>query len=294
MKKKYFYQIIAFLLCVIMIFYSSDTTYAKRQYNPVNNKTKGLNIYKHSKGYTDTIYVDGYRFNVMIDQNNTIILDGTNQKESIKLNYYENGIGTINLNGKNYDLVINSLTDENIDISVYDNNKLSYQYDENLLGYDGQASVAIGGAAWVAFQIALNTLIILGIIEVASVVMTKYSYDWYDAKESAKAIAADSKLQKYYYPALVQYGKVYIALYNPINTISATKIVKADSPIDLYSYDYKMAMSIITSSGFTLESVIADYHKSTKGLQFKHYHKAEHRSNLSSFHSLFGTPTLVK
>ena len=217
MKKKYFKQIIALLLCVSIIFGSSATTYAKGQYIPVNNrtmKTKSLNIYKHSKGYSDTIYVDGYRFNVKIDQNNTIILDSTNQKDSIQLKYYENGTGTIKLNGKNYDLNINSLTNKNIDITISDDSKLLYQYDENSLGYDGQASVAIGGAAWLLFQIALNALIILGIIQVVSVIMTKYSYDWYDAEESAKAIAADSELQKYYYPALIENGNVYITIFN--------------------------------------------------------------------------------
>lgn len=117
----------------------------------------------------------------------------------------KNGAGTINLNGKNYDLNIKGLTEKNIDLSVSDYDKILYQYDKNSLGYNGQASIAIGGIAWVLFQLAISVLVTFGIIQVLQVELTKHGYEWYDGEESAKAMGISLLYKKTQFIMMTMY-----------------------------------------------------------------------------------------
>lgn len=190
------------------------------------------------------------------------------------------------------------MTEEKVDITISNNNKIMYQYNDmneiNSLNYEGQTSIVIGGVAWTLFTIALNALIILGVVNVFKAVTTRHGYDWYDGEEAVKAISADSTLKKYYYPALIAGNNVLIAIYSPLSKNEAKKLVKADNPIDLYSYTSNMASSVIVESGYKLNSEKSEFHGSAKGLQFRHFHKARHLYNPAKFHSLYGIPTLVR
>lgn len=300
-------KILAGLLCAVVMFASTGVNYtamakesSKSNQHGNQKKSKGTIIYHKQKGHKESLYLDGVKFDVKIDESGNVSISGKMKGQKLNLTYMSDGDGNITAGKDKYDLDIISLNKSEIDVYVSKGNTVIYHYDDmsdfERVGYQGQA-VAIPVIGKVLFDLALSVLIVNEIIEVFDFdpVITLHGYDWYDAEKAIEKIKADPALQDKYFPAYnYKAGNTFlIAFAAPLTADKAIPIVVADKPLDLYTYQQSNARDIIKKAGFWVEYDYPDFHANSKGLQFKHFHKTEHKTT-SQFHSLYGIPVYVK
>lgn len=296
-------RVIAMILCVAVLFSTNGISYtamAKETHSSHRDRDRKPGKYSafHEKaGYKKIVYMDGIKFNVRMDQDSTVIIEGKSKGQKIQLEYSNDGTGSIKVGNQKYQLGVNALTDDKVDISVSSEGKRIYEYKDKkgLLDsdYDGQAALPLvypTGAALVKAVVAL--LVVLGVVTVIEVVKTEDDKELYDAVDAVNVIEKDKELKDYYYLARKDGNTYLLALYFPLTEEQAKSIVQSEG-WDLYTYKITNAYSIIEKAGYKVEGGginDPDYH-TTKGLQFPHFHKVGHKAGLSKFHSLYGTPT---
>lgn len=255
--------------------------------------------------FVDKVYVDGVEYNVEFDpvEGNLIVSGETDISEGT-LVLTSSGDATINIENKNqvdesYILEIEELSEDSVDIEVYDENgDLTEYYDEyeQLVedGYEGQTAVSVSLVVGAAVLLCITTSYIIiksGVVYCIADAFTK-------AVSKAKT-AAKEKARSYYYPAFLKTvnGRTYVYI-NPqgINVNAAATLVKGGASI--YSYTAAMARKVLTTAGYVPCSSKgvknqAERH-SSPGYQFYHYHAGRTNSKgtltkTGSIHSLYGT-----
>ncbi|BCJ93541.1 hypothetical protein acsn021_11100 [Anaerocolumna cellulosilytica] len=304
-KVKSLFRCIAIVLCICIVGNLSYSASPKVQAQSMNSNAKavkGMGIYTRGNNIKEKKYYDGIPYNVTVNGNYTTKIETTIKNEKATLNYFGNGKGTIvhQQSGKSitYDLKINKLIKNDIDIEIYQNNKLIDRYTSinqlDNVSYTGQVAIPIG---YYLVSLVISMLIAAGVISVINSVMIREGKEWYDAKESIAIITADDTLKGCVYPALRVNNVVLIAVYEPYNIDSSEiKSILASELCDTYTYVQGTAASVLKTNGYTLESAFPDpaHTSNGSGLYFKHFHKIQHKSYQSDFHSFFGQPFVVK
>ena len=260
----------------------------------------------------DTVYYDGAEseVNLDIETGNIIVSGESNGSEgTLSLSGDEAIINIENehLPDENYVCEVNELSQESVDVNVYDQDgKLvdTYNsYDEIVdEAYEGQIALTAGQIAIMALGAVLLYVASVYIIQKSGIT---YIMADYFTKAIAKAKeAVRTKARSYYYPAVISGSVVYIDPHG-VNLNAAAKLVKRDSSI--YSYTATMAKKVITTAGYIPcnsngvqnASELHNGAKQKGSYQFRHYHRGKMNSRgtiskSSNCHSLYGSASYIK
>lgn len=258
----------------------------------------------------DEVYVDGVEFDIEFDpvEGNLIVSGESDISEGV-LVLTNSGEATIDIENEkqadeSYILEIEELSEDSIDIEVYDDEgELTEYYDE----YDELVEDVYEGQTTMEIPLIIGAAILLYIATSYVIVNSGSTYCLADAftKAVSKAKAAvKEKARGYYYPAVLKTvnKRTYVYI-NPkgINVNKAAKLVKGGASI--YSYTATMARKVLTTAGYVPCSSKgtknqAERHSSA-GYQFYHYHAGHTNSKgvlakTGSIHSLYGTAKYYK
>ncbi len=85
-------------------------------------------IYPKGNNYSEKLYYDGVPFTVSVDNQYKVNLKSTYDSQKVNLTYYGDGVADLvyEENGKSttYDLRINELTSDSMNIEIYEADKL--------------------------------------------------------------------------------------------------------------------------------------------------------------------------
>lgn len=234
-----------------------------------------------------TVYIDGVEYNVkVLEDKITVTTVGINNDSTLEI--YENGKAKMVLYTdenvfETYDITINELSEDKIDISYIDeNNNLNTITDLSELDkdeYEGQiattAAVFGTGITVVALGSFFKALLYTAVVYVSGVA----------CYELSQAISNRKISTSKYYRAYRAYNRVYIGIFS-ISRTSAVNRLKSGG--DTYTYYSSNAKSIVLSTGRGLYKTygeIDSYSKYKKGVYYYHYHP---KTGVRS-HSFYGT-----
>lgn len=251
------------------------------------------NLYKINNIYASdekiqSVYVDGIEYNYYIQNNGDIIIKTAETKEyfaeMIIHNDGQNADATIRNKGKeeNYEIAINELTAENIDVSVITDgvvvekfNSIDDIYEEE---YECQTTATV---TVTVFSIATLLEVIL---EVAAFV-TIAGVTYYSLSKAYEAIKEDSKKKKFIYKATLAKSGVYIDKYNPIDTKAA--VARMRLGYSIYTYSGVLAQNITFNTGL---GCIEESEIDSKMVKGNVYYYHWHTANRNGSHAWFGRP----
>lgn len=243
------------------------------------------------KGYAseidqETVFVDGMEFKYYTTDNGSIIVESLedNGKSRLEIGVDGEAVATV-MNEDNeyedYNLIINELTQEDVDIVVTDeNDNVVEVYDEveDIMGdeYVGQAAIVYGTG------VLIGTLVTVVLAVTATIVVGGLIY--YAVSSVISKIQNDSAKQKYYYKAYIKDYVTYIAFYSGTITQSqAASRIKSGQ--NVYTYTSSLAKSAVVSAGLG-GATSSEIHLRTGKFAFYHYHPY----NRNGSHSLYGLP----
>ena len=253
--------------------------------------------------FEDTVYYDGIEYNVEIDaeMGNVVVTGETDGSEGALV--LADGEASIEIENddiadESYELAINDLSENDVDVTVYDESgsvvEAYSDFDEIVDDvYEEQAA---------ATSVILYVLAAALLVVVTYYIIVKSGVTYVIADHITKAIAAaksavKKKARKYYYPAIISKGNIYIDPHGINKNAAAARIA---SNANVYSYTSSMASSVITSAGYVPcnEAGIQnayDLHTKKRTIQFMHYHRGKTNSKGTlkkngKAHSLFGEP----
>lgn len=248
-----------------------------------------------------TIYIDGVEFNISINDDFEIEVEGHTDVSDAFLLVDQNGYGEVEIqndetivDSEDYELEIEDFTPNDVDIDVYeDNDKVEEisSVDEIIEDtYEGQVAIAAGGAVislgmvLEALLAAMLAVIIAGILYI---VVTKFYSKVQTASKTKK-----QKVKKYYYKAAVWKGQVVVS---PKGISKSKAISRVKSNLSVYSFTSSMARAIITQAKAYCSSPEIDGKRYRGHIYLWHFHKANakgHALHTGGFHSFYGAPVI--
>lgn len=251
--------------------------------------------------YVKTVYVDGVKFNVSINDNYEIEVAGHTDTSDAFLLVNQNGIGNLSIDNDSliaesadYKLDIENLSMTDADVDIYENgiktdeiSSVEEIFEDN---YDGQVSIVAGGVTitvGMVLEAMVAALLAVVISEVLFIVVTKF---YSKVQEAAKE--KREKVKKYYFKAAIWNGQVVVAP-KAISKSKAVARVKANQSI--YSFTASMAKSIINQAGYRYSPAEIDGKRYKGHVYLWHYHKANkkgHAIHDGGFHSFYGAPVV--
>lgn len=246
-----------------------------------------------------TVYVDGVEFNVSINDNFEIEVEGHSDVSDAFLLIDENGYGEVEIqndedivDSEEYELEIEDFTPNNVDIDVCeDGDKVQdiSSVDEIIEDtYEGQVSIVAGGAVislGMVLEALLTAMLAVIIAGVLYIVVTKFY-----SKVQAASKTKKQKVKKYYYKAAVWKGQVVVS---PKGISKSKAISRVKRNLSVYSFTASMARAIITQAGARCSSPEIDGKRYRGHIYLWHYHKANakgHALHTGGFHSFYGAP----
>ena len=263
-------KIVSVILVVVLLVVSTDINVLSSDFKEISE---------------DIVYVDGNEIRVSINtEEGYVKAESTSSQDDSYIIIYEDSGSVINVFDENemdyveYDLEIKSLTNEDIDITIYDDNGELYDRFDDINdlfkdSYVTQAAVAV------VVGITAETLI-TAILEAAACIVVA-SCIFYGAKAAVETIKSSKETRSYYYKAYIYEKNVFINLNNITYNSAVSRIINKRS---IYTYTSSMAKSVVLATGLgCTSSEISDL----KGkVRFYHYHTA----NRNGAHAFYGLP----
>jgi len=249
---------------------------------------------------TETIYINGVKFDVSLNENMEITINGSNQNSAAKMTLNSNGEGEIILqNNKEkefFDVDINTLNNTEIDVDVFQNNHLvdTFSTIDDIIedSYSGQIAIFITTEITITIGMILESLIAAGLVVIISEVLYIVATEFYSAVQSATKTKKE-KAKKKYYPATVYKGTVVIKP-KAISKKKAIKRVKKGQSV--YSFSSTKARDIILQAGYSHYPTGSygeiDNKRIAGNIYLRHYHIANSKGYAihNGFHSFYGSP----
>jgi len=202
---------------------------------------------------------------------------------------------------KKFSLEIDTLTEEEINLSIYDDSGLVEKFDEidkfedhsnDMSGRQEVVTITAGGVA-ISLSMLLEVLMSFGLaVMIGSVLYIMASILYNEVTAASKKKRA--KFQKFYFKAYEYKGFIYV---HP-KGISLTKAIKhVKNNQSIYTILKKMAKKPITGAGYTAIGPEIDEHQIKGHIYFYHFHKGNSngkRISQGKFHSFYGRPYVVK
>ncbi|MDD6071449.1 MAG: hypothetical protein PUC12_11670 [Clostridiales bacterium] len=246
-----------------------------------------------------TVYIDGVEFNVSINDDFQIEVEGHTDISDAFLLVDENGFGELEIrndedvvDSEEYELEMDEFTSDDVDIAVYEEgDKVEdiSSVDEIIEDtYVGQVAISAGGVVislGMVLEALLEALLAVVIAGVLYIVVTEF----YSKVEAASATKR-KKVKKYYYKAAVWNGQVVVS---PKGISKSKAIGRVKSNLSVYSFSSVMASAVIAQAGFLCSLPEIDAKRYKGHVYLWHYHKANTRGHVlhtGGFHSFYGAP----
>lgn len=254
---------------------------------------------------SEVVYVDGVKYEVSIDNNYNIIVEGSNYETEATMVLNSNLEGNISISDnemeENYSVEIASLeSNDVVNVESIKEIKDDFEYDDveiiitdtndedvlfcddidELLAdeYEGQASIAIS-AGVITVSGMLTALI------KASIVVTVAGVTCYAVDKIIEKVKKKSK--QYYYKAYRCANTVVINPY-PISKASAVSLVLCGA--DVYTYKKSFAKSVMKETYLGYYGPENHWKPGKVGFFFNHYHLNLHKKGKNSSHVFYGVP----
>ncbi|MCD8125245.1 MAG: hypothetical protein LUE23_09505 [Lachnospiraceae bacterium] len=253
----------------------------------------------------ETVYIDGIQFDVFINDEFEIEVEGHTDSSDAYLTIDKNGVGEVEIendeeiaDSEQYDLEIEELSLEDADIEIYEDGDIVEEIttiDEIIEDdYNGQASVVINaGGAVITTGLLLEAAVTAGVAVVIGGVVYIVGTTFYEKVNTASKTKSE-KAKKYYYKAHIYKGQVLISP----NGISKSKaIARVQKNLCVYSFTSSMAKQIVVQAGYRCSSAEIDAKRYKGHIYFYHFHKASSKGNplhTGGFHSFYGAPVVGK
>lgn len=232
------------------------------------------------------VYVNGIAFANTVDEAGNVHIESIEKNYGFSMDIHVDGSATataINEDGdkETYDLVIKTLTPDEIDVDVYNKSGglvRSYKsIDELTNGYQGQA-MAISASAcvfgygfWVLIKVIAFVVVFGVVCYAATTVYNRLSRMNRDRKNG-------------YYPAYLVGGSVYIALYRKISSSAASNRIRFGQSI--YTLYRSNAKSVVKKAYRGVIGPEIDSYRRRGKLYFYHFHTADR----NGAHAWYGMP----
>lgn len=254
--------------------------------------------------YEDMVFIDGAVYNVFVDFDGNVYVEGEMNNTSSSMQIDNNGNGTVVLDSEDntsdeYKVEIEDLNKDNVDVEILDeNNKILEEYNdyEELIEdtYEPQAFVEIAIFAEIVYLI-LCLIATTAIMYVGNVCYIM-------AKDFCKSVAKASAKQKQrsfnsYYPAYIKSNVTYISSKDISLKEAAARLLTLQN---IYTYYSANAKKAVIQTGYSPKG--PEIHTGSKNVKgkyvFYHYHPGHTNSknimekSLDS-HALYGDPHYV-
>lgn len=262
--------------------------------------------------YLETVYVDGMEFTVSLDyENEQIIVSGENDCQTAEMILQYDGKADIQLCDENgniqeYESDIDNLNRNDVDIEVFEDNKIVEEYDnyeelvEDVYEGEGVLSISISLVVGIVFCVVVAATSVQVCKGIAKVLAHVFYKEIEATETSTKREAKDE-----YYPAYVDSDthKVYVVP-KGITKDEASNLLKKD--LDVYSFDVGHARRAIININSSKKykavnsngQLTSECHWYENKYSFSHFHKGISDGNggykkSGRAHSLYGEPKYV-
>ena len=260
--------------------------------------------------FLETVYVDGMEFTVSLDyENEQIVILGENDGQNAEMILQYDGQADIQLcdekgNIQKYEADIENLNRDDVDVEVYEDNKVIEEYDdyEELIEdvYEGEGAISLTFTLVVG--IVFCAVVAATAVKVCEGVAKVLAHVFYNKIEATKS-STRKEAEDEYYPAYVDSNThtVYVVP-NGITKDQASALLKKN--LDVYSFDASHARRAITNIGSKYKAVNSqgqmqpECHWYKNKYNYKHFHKGISDGKggykkTGSAHSLYGAPNYV-
>ncbi|WP_127837280.1 hypothetical protein [Clostridium prolinivorans] len=228
-----------------------------------------------------TVFVDGIEYSIYVeDSTNNVIVETVGLEKNSEMIITPEGdaratIFDENSEVKEYDLEINELTEEDVEVVVKDNGNVVEEFtsSEDLQAdkYVGQSVIVVGGTIVVG---SLLTALLYASLALVIAGVTCYAID---------AIIHVVRNTNFYYKAYRRLNTVFV---NPISIPYSQAVNRIKAGADVYTYFSTPARNIVVATGLGVTP--SENHRKwySIGTFFDHYHT----ENRNGAHSFYGLP----
>lgn len=252
-------------------------------------------------GNATTVYVDGVQFNVAINDNFEVEVEGHTDISDAYMLIDENGNADLEiendeefLDSEDYQLEIDEFSQNDIDIDVYEDGDKVDEISsvEEIIedAYDGQIAIGItAGGVVISLGMVLEALLAAMLAVIIAGVLYITISKFYAKVQEATSTKRE-KVKKYYFKAAVWNGQVVVS---PKAISKAKAISRVKKNLSVYSFTSGMAKAVIVQAGCYCSKPEIDTKRLKGHVYLYHYHKASskgHPLHNGGFHSFYGKP----
>lgn len=253
----------------------------------------------------ETVYVEGVKFNVFLDDNMNVVVEGNSALNKACMILEPDGNAELELlnetddkSMEEYEIEIVDLQMDNVDVEVCQEGEMVEEFtdleDITEDEYDGQVGIVIGAGVVITIGMVLEALLAACLAVIIGGIVYIVATKFYSAVQAASKTKRE-KARKYYYAANIWKGKVVIV---PKAITKSKAIARVKKNQSVYSFSSTLARKIITQSGCfyypTRSRGEIDLNRRKGNVYLYHYHKGTNNGHAyhNGFHSFYGAPVI--